>query len=127
MCCRRNQPLRQDRLAPNQYRKRGCCGPSPLQQRIARELEAYRATHQSPGGPEKEELGYGYQQYHRTTMAGMLVIGLGIGAEKLGKKISDKRAEKKARKTAEVCTLLLLITEQLDSQNSAARTYLRTC
>jgi hypothetical protein len=37
-------------------------------------------------------------------MAGILVISLGIGAEKLGKKIADKRAEKKARKTAEVRT-----------------------
>jgi|TARA_R110002003_G_scaffold1193_4_gene22765 hypothetical protein len=36
-------------------------------------------------------------------MAGMLVIGLGMGAEKLGRKISEKRLERKEKKTAEVC------------------------
>ncbi|KAF2027171.1 hypothetical protein EK21DRAFT_115064 [Setomelanomma holmii] len=34
-------------------------------------------------------------------MAGMLVIGLGMGAEKLGRKISEKRLERKEKKTAE--------------------------
>ena len=33
-------------------------------------------------------------------MAGMLAIGIGIGAEKLGRKISDKRLERKEKKLA---------------------------
>jgi hypothetical protein len=53
-------------------------------------------------------------------MAGILVISLGIGAEKLGKKIADKRAEKKARKTAEVRTLLLLFTERVELTESSS-------
>jgi hypothetical protein len=35
-------------------------------------------------------------------MAGLLVIGVGMGAEKLGRKISEKRLERKEKKALEV-------------------------
>ncbi|KAH8712011.1 hypothetical protein GQ44DRAFT_776349 [Phaeosphaeriaceae sp. PMI808] len=34
-------------------------------------------------------------------MAGILVIGIGLGAEKLGRKISEKRLERKEKKAIE--------------------------
>jgi hypothetical protein len=35
-------------------------------------------------------------------MAGILAVSIGLGAEKLGRKISDKRLERKEKKAAEV-------------------------
>jgi hypothetical protein len=36
-------------------------------------------------------------------MAALLAVSIGIGAEKLGRKISEKRLEHKDRKAAKVC------------------------
>jgi hypothetical protein len=36
-------------------------------------------------------------------MAGIIAVSIGLGAEKLGRKISEKRLERKEKKAAEVC------------------------
>jgi hypothetical protein len=41
-------------------------------------------------------------QNYRSPMAGIIAVSVAIGAEKLGRKISEKRLERKDRKAAEV-------------------------
>jgi hypothetical protein len=36
-------------------------------------------------------------------MAALLAVGIGLGAEKLGRTISDKRLKRKEKKAIEVC------------------------
>lgn len=40
-------------------------------------------------------------------MAALLAVGIGLGAEKLGRKISDKRLERKEKKNIAVCCLAM--------------------
>lgn len=42
-------------------------------------------------------------------MAGLVAVGIAMGAEKLSRKISDKRLERKDRKAAEVGIVLYSI------------------
>jgi hypothetical protein len=112
MCCnkRREQRLllQQQQLHSNLqfgYQPRGCCG-ARKQRRLLRELEAQsRSSYQSSEVAET-------QQHHpflsavqngRSPMAALIAVSIGIGAEKLGRKISEKRLEHKDRKAAEVC------------------------
>jgi hypothetical protein len=39
-------------------------------------------------------------------MAGIIAVGIGLGAEKLGRKISEKRLERKEKKAAAVSSTL---------------------
>lgn len=109
MCCskRRQQRLLQQQqdllIGGVQYqpRQRGCCGS----RRRNHNLINYSAI-----APSTEITQIQQPQYfcagrpQRQTMAGILIVSLGIGAEKLGRKISEKRLERKERKASEVCT-----------------------
>lgn len=111
MCCseRRQQRLllQQDLLQqplglPYQPRQWGCCY-NRQQRRLLDPFE-----HQFlPNTPEISQVRhtnhFDSPNYQRPAMAAMLVVGLGLGAEKLGRKISEKRLERKAKKAAEVC------------------------
>lgn len=111
MCCskRREQCLRRQQellqfgptIAP---RQRGCCG-ARRQQHLIRDVESYNTS--SPTSPEiinLQQQSFFPFNYRKPcgSMAGLLVIGLGMGAEKLGRKISDKRLERKAKNTLQV-------------------------
>ena len=92
MCGRRRQ---QGQLAfAVQPRQRGCCGS----RRQSRLLEATKAQY-----PESSFLHPAPDAYQPKTMAGLIAVGIGLGAEKLGRKISEKRLEKKEKKSAAVC------------------------
>lgn len=110
MCCskRRQQRLQQQALLqgnlPTRNRPGDCCG-ARRQRRLLRELEAesttkYQATvvTRSPA----QEAFWSEVQNYRSPMAGIIAVSVAIGAEKLGRKISEKRLERKDRKAAEV-------------------------
>jgi hypothetical protein len=113
MCCSKRvqeRRLLQQELfhqaSPLEPRQRGCCG-SRRAQRRAYQIEAANNTLQPVSEISTfQQRALEYRQ-HRPTMAGMLVIGLGMGAEKLGRKISDKRLERKEKKAAVVHNLLI--------------------
>lgn len=117
MCCnkRRQQRLQQQALPQNDYhigyRAGGCCG-ARRQRRLLRELETanqpgYQATDTS--GTRQQDVFWSEVRGYRSPMAGLVAVGIAMGAEKLSRKISDKRLERKDRKAAEVGILLYSI------------------
>lgn len=123
MCCnkRRQQRLQQQALLQNNlpagYRTGGCCG-ARRQRRLLRELEnANQPVIQTTAVTAFRQQGPSWSQVreYRSPMAGIIAVGIAIGAEKLGRKISEKRLERKDRKAAEVSisqlTLLSLSNE----------------
>lgn len=110
MCCSKR---RQQHLLPYQqlqstfpvdHRPLGCCG-TRRQRRLLRELEA-QAVSDYQTEPRIESEHFSAAEHHpRSPMAALIAISIGIGAEKLGRIISEKRLEHKDRKTAEVCLL----------------------
>lgn len=110
MCCnkRRQQHLQQQALLQNNfpagYRAGGCCG-ARRQRRLLRELEnasqlVYPTT--DVGQPRQQNVSWSEVREYRSPMAGLVAVGIAIGAEKLGRKISEKRIERKEKKAAEV-------------------------
>lgn len=55
-------------------------------------------------------------------MAGLVAVGIAIGAEKLGRKISEKRIERKEKKAAEQREAIYGPGESSSSASAAART-----
>ena len=59
-------------------------------------------------------------------MAGFIAVGIGLGAEKLGRKISEKRIERKEKKATEVRRLLSFAMYAANI-NVGARSHLWVC
>jgi hypothetical protein len=96
-----------------QPRQRGCYG-SRRAQRQALQLQAPEVSVQQQG--------FYQPTYLRPpqSMAGILAVGIGIGCEKLGRKISEKRSERKEKKAIEVCStskrlMIALIPQQREA------------
>jgi hypothetical protein len=114
MCCnrRRQQRLPQSEQflsnLPVDHHPRGCHG-THKQRRLLRELEAQSSltyqTFETAHFKEHDEHLPATRNHPRTPMAALIAVSIGIGAEKLGRKISEKRLERKDRKAAEVCLL----------------------
>jgi hypothetical protein len=133
MCCsKRAQRLQQQQLlqysVPINSRPRGCCG-GRKQRRLLCELEKHatttyhspEVTHYQPRSAFLSEV----RQY-QSPMAGIIAVGITIGAEKLSRKISERRIERKDKKAAAVSFILcsglaLLICD------AAKRSYLWHC
>jgi len=88
------QQLFQQQLAIQSY-QRGCCGS----RRANRKGLQYQAPDLS-----FEQQGFYPATFNRPkySMAGILAVGIGIGCEKLGRKISEKRSECKEKKAIDV-------------------------
>lgn len=121
MCCRRNQPqyLLQTRQLPKCAARR--------QER--RELRAL-AVNSLPILEIENELGPRqalqphWTEYQPRTMAGILVMGVALGLQEGGKKIKEKRDERKAKKAALVgCEFI----EYLHSSNNCVTGNRSTC
>ncbi|KAI4650936.1 hypothetical protein J4E93_003293 [Alternaria ventricosa] len=78
MCCRKNRQSYFEQQALYSPPARGCCG--------RRQAHFQTYTQNTSNFAE------------RPTMAGLLAISLGLGAEKLGRTISEKRLERKEKK-----------------------------
>jgi hypothetical protein len=108
--CRSNRQrrlLQQDLFDPNfilGVQRRGCCG-ARKQRNLLREVES---GHNFPEITQTQPNGgcLSTANSHQGPMAGIIAISIGLGAEKLGRKISDKRLERKEKKAAEVCLFL---------------------
>jgi hypothetical protein len=107
MCCskRQQRSLQQQEIfeskLPLRVDRRGCCGPRK-QRNLLGELEKH---HQAPEVTQAQPQGLflsTVRSYH-SPMAGIIAVSIGLGAEKLGRKISEKRLERKEKKAAEVC------------------------
>lgn len=105
MCCRRNQPhyLLQVGI-PNQTRQLSRCAARRQERRELRVLAVYSL----PVFDKELELTQSTSKIHWTdyqprTMAGILVMGVALGLQEGGKKIKEKRDERKAKKAALVC------------------------
>ena len=95
MCCRERT---QYPPAPRQFaspRRRGCCGSR---------LTAY-PTEKAVYQHHSNQL-INYRRSQQPSMAGLIAISIGLGAEKLGRTISEKRLERKEKKAIAVWTLL---------------------
>jgi hypothetical protein len=113
MCCskRRQQRLERQTLyqvnPPVSSYSRGCCGTRKAL-RLQRELETqtvsnYPASASQVTSSRPQDGIWSNVRDSRHPMAALLVVSIGIGAEKVGRKISEKRLERKDRKAAEVC------------------------
>lgn len=108
MCCRRNQPhyLLQAGLT-DQTRQLSKCAARRQERRELRAL----AVNSLPVLEKELGLRQSTSQTHWTeyqprTMAGILVMGVALGLQEGGKKIKEKRDERKAKKAALVgCSL----------------------
>ncbi|KAH7392443.1 hypothetical protein DE146DRAFT_758164 [Phaeosphaeria sp. MPI-PUGE-AT-0046c] len=128
MCCnkRRQQRLQQQVILQNNhplgYRTGGCCGAR--RQRRLLELEnANQPVYQAPEVTEARAQGISWSEVrdYRSPMAGIVAVGIAIGAEKLSRKISEKKLERKDRKAAEQREAIYGPGES-SSANSAAQT-----
>jgi predicted alpha/beta-fold hydrolase len=109
MCCsKRAQRLQERQLSqssvPTSPRPRGCCG-ARKERRLLRELEEHatnncRSSEIAQIQPQGVFLS-GFRQ-DQSPMAGIIAVGISMGAEKLGRKISEKRLERKDKKAAAV-------------------------
>ncbi|CAO2652151.1 Nn.00g004340.m01.CDS01 [Neocucurbitaria sp. VM-36] len=106
MCCSKRKQQRHFALQQQlffqpqiQSRHRGCCGAR--RQRGLLEAAAVDAQNHLQVS-EIAQPGYfePNQRAQRPTMAAMIAVGIGLGAEKLGRKISEKRLERKEKRTA---------------------------
>lgn len=109
MCCskrkqQRHLVLQQQLLLQPQVlpRQRGCCGA----RRQRRLLEAAVVNPQNETQVSEVAHPVYFESNPRgqrpPTMAAMIAVGIGLGAEKLGRKISEKRLERKEKKSAAV-------------------------
>jgi hypothetical protein len=102
MCCRRNQPNYLLQAGPpSQTRQLSKCAARRQQRRELRAL----AVNSLP--VLEKELGLRqitsqihWTEYQPRTMAGILVMGVALGLQEGGKKIKEKRDERKAKKAA---------------------------
>ncbi|KAF1919498.1 hypothetical protein BDU57DRAFT_527500 [Ampelomyces quisqualis] len=111
----------------------GCCGAhrgahrgARRQRRLLRVLEADSAKKYQAAAVKislAQEAFWPEVQKYRSPMAGIIAVSVAIGAEKLGRKISEKRLERKDRKAAEQRELLYGPVES-SSSCSAAQTKL---
>jgi hypothetical protein len=130
--CRSNraQRLQQQQLLesslPINSRPRGCC--SRKQQRVRRDLEDHAVINYRTTDANKTHsqaaFGSAVRGYH-CPMAAMIAVGIGMGVEKLGRKISEKRIERKDKKAATVGVNLILICIWLRC-NAATRGHVRS-
>lgn len=99
MCCREKQqrsyPAQQSSSPP----RRGC-----RSSRVAPLLrEAIDTTHSAEPIHQPQSACFkNYRRSRRPTMAGLLAVSIGLGAEKLGRTISEKRLERKEKKAIAV-------------------------
>lgn len=63
-----------------------CCSKRTQERRLHWQQETFQPNHPR----------------HCPTMAGIIAIGIGMGAQKLGHKIAEKRSERKEKKALEV-------------------------
>jgi predicted alpha/beta-fold hydrolase len=109
MCCsKRAQRIQEQQLFQSSVltnpRPRGCCS-ARKQRRLLREIEEHatnnhhksEVVHIQPQSVFRPE----FRQY-QSPMAGIIAVGISMGAEKLGRKISEKRLERKEKKAAAV-------------------------
>jgi hypothetical protein len=82
----------------------GCCG-ARKQRNLLRELEVCCQPSKVTQFQQQASFSSSIRSYH-CPMAGILAVSIGLGAEKLGRKISEKRLERKEKKAAEVCFVL---------------------
>jgi hypothetical protein len=132
MCCsnraqRLHHHQQQQQLLQYSVLPRGCCG-ARKERRLLRKLQEQATTHYessaiTPTGPQGFFLS-SVREYH-SPMAGIIAVGISMGAEKLGRKISEKRLERKDK--AAVVRLLLILCLLCLICNSATRSYLRSC
>jgi predicted alpha/beta-fold hydrolase len=109
MCCsKRTQRLQQQQLFQSSVlvspRPRGC-GGARKQRRLLRELEEHASNHyHSPEVTQTQPQSAFLSEVrqHQSPMAGIIAVGISMGAEKLGRKISEKRLERKDKKAATV-------------------------
>jgi hypothetical protein len=119
MCCskRQQRDLFQQKISHQQLalepRQRGCCGSRRAQSQVL-QFQAPEVSVQQGG--------FYQPTYSRPSqsMAGILAVGIGIGCEKLGRKISEKRSERKEKKAIEVCLMSnWLVTALIPQQREA--------
>lgn len=107
MCCRRKQQQRLLQAGlPAQAQRLSCCAA----RRQRRELQAL-AVNSLPivetGPVVQTAVSYPYwTEYQPLTMAGMLVMGAALGLQEGGKKIKEKRDDRKAKKAALVSQVM---------------------
>lgn len=106
MCCRRGQQQSFYLIQPPQ---RGCCRPR-RQDRLLGSAVAATLDNTHPTRTTPQQVSQIYPPAQRHTMAGIIAIGIGLGAEKLSQKISEKRLERKEKKRVAVSTNATIIT-----------------
>jgi hypothetical protein len=97
MCCRNIQQQRFHRTGPLPQTQRLSSCVVRRQQR--RELKALAIDNQDLAHPSTIQVSH-WTEYQPRTMAGMLVMGIALGLQEGGKKIKEKRDERKAKKAA---------------------------
>ena len=102
MCCRKKQQRLYAAEQSSSPPRRGC-----RSSRVAPQLrEAIDTTHTTePVHRPQPAYFNNYYRSGRPTMAGLLAVSIGLGAEKLGRTISEKRLERKEKKAIAVCHL----------------------
>ena len=114
MCCRKNRQRYFEQQALYSPPARGCCG-----QRRALLQTSAQNTYSFFERPTMVSLQCTSctRQLTDMTKAGLLAISLGLGAEKLGRTISEKRLERKEKKAIAVCsdpeTLIMMSADRL--------------
>ena len=97
MCCRHRQQQRFLHTGPLQQTQRLSSCAVRRQQR--RELKALAIDSRDLTHPSATQVSR-WTEYQPRTMAGILVMGIALGLQEGGKKIKEKRDERKAKKAA---------------------------
>ena len=97
MCCRHRQQQRFLHTGPLPQTQRLSSCAVRRQQR--RELKVLAIDSQDLAHPSTTQVS-NWTEYQPRTMAGMLVMGIALGLQEGGKKIKEKRDERKAKKAA---------------------------
>ncbi|KAJ4317253.1 hypothetical protein N0V94_005018 [Neodidymelliopsis sp. IMI 364377] len=100
MCCRRKQQQRYLGAGlPVQYEQLSQCAARRQQRRELRALAANSSSIiETTLVPQKPHPVAHWTEYQPRTMAGILVMGVALGLQEGGKKIKEKRDERKAKK-----------------------------
>jgi hypothetical protein len=97
MCCRHRQQQRFLNTGPLPQTQRLSSCAVRRQQR--RELKALAIDSRDLAHPSATQVSH-WTEYQPRTMAGILVMGIALGLQEGGKKIKEKRDERKAKKAA---------------------------
>lgn len=97
MCCRHRQQQRflHTGSLPQTQRLSSCA----VRRQQRRELKALAIDSQDFAHPSATQVSH-WTEYQPRTMAGILVMGIALGLQEGGKKIKEKRDERKAKKAA---------------------------